>query len=97
MENSKFLKYNFQYTTKHGTQSNQKLTENILVITFKKSTLQLPAYRLQGNFSIFQETMLIQTNKTSRLRSILFYSILFTYLYTAPLAVKTNQSRPPVR
>ena len=27
----------------------------------------------------------------------LFYSILFTYLYTAPLAVKTNQRRPPVR
>ena len=25
------------------------------------------------------------------------YSILFTYLYTAPLAVKTNQRRPPVR
>ena len=32
--------------------------------------------------------------------SILFYSnssILFTYSYTAPLAVKTNQRRPPVR
>ena len=26
-----------------------------------------------------------------------FYSILFTYLYMAPLAVKTNQKRPPVR
>src|SRR6218665_213918 len=26
-----------------------------------------------------------------------FYSILFTYLYTAPLTVKTNQRRPPVR
>ena len=25
------------------------------------------------------------------------YSILFTYLYMAPLAVKTNQRRPPVR
>ena len=28
---------------------------------------------------------------------VLFYSILFTYLYTAPLAVKTNQRRPPAR
>jgi len=26
-----------------------------------------------------------------------FYFILFTYLYTAPLTVKTNQRRPPVR
>src|SRR6218665_343262 len=29
--------------------------------------------------------------------SILFYSIPFTYLYMVPLAVKTNQWRPPVR
>jgi len=28
---------------------------------------------------------------------LIFYSILFTYLYTAPLAAKTNQRRPPVR
>jgi len=27
---------------------------------------------------------------------LIVYSILFTYLYTAPLAVKTNQRRPPV-
>jgi len=31
------------------------------------------------------------------MKFILNYSILFTYLYTAPLAVKTNQRRPPVR
>src|SRR6218665_2158699 len=29
--------------------------------------------------------------------SLYYYSILFTYLYTAPLALKTNQRRPPVR
>src|SRR6218665_2310219 len=100
MENSKFLKYNFQYTTKHGTQSNQKLTENILVITFKKSTLQLPAYRLKGNFSYSKKQCSLKQIKQAGsvlFYSILFNSILFTYLYTAPLAVKTNQSRPPVR
>jgi len=66
MQNSTILNYSFQNTTKHGAQSNQKQTENILVITFKKSTLQLPAYRLQVNFSIFQETMLNQTNKNKQ-------------------------------